>query len=454
MWNYPSKAANNGATIAGRHMAGEFNNYMAEILRAITSMGIAPTSYPVDPTVAVDPNMAMLAEALARAASLGVAYADTGSVNSYVLSAVGADVVPPKALFTGMRARWIPAHANTGASTANVAGIGSKAILRYDGSALSAGDISGPVDMEYSSAANSGAGAWLLMPWCYAASSVVSSGSSVGDVKNLLINGGFRVNQRNFAGGALSAGAYGYDRWKADTGGANVSVTADVVTLTSGTIVQVVEQPNPTVASTSVTLSVEDLTSGNLSVVVGSQSGTITAGSGRRGVTLSLAAGDSGNLTVKLSPASGAVTFKRVQLERGASATTWEFRPLPTEKVLCKRYWQKGWNEAIGVGTPNASSSFYKHKWMQVHLPAAKSASTLIAATVILPVEMRTTPTVTTYDGAGTSGKISLYTSASGANSNGTTPYDVQVGPEAITVYDYASTGYGLFCLWTADAEL
>ena len=38
---------------------------------------------------------------------------------------------------------------------------------------------------------------------------------------NLLLNGDFQINQRGFAGGALSAGTYGFDRWKADAGGAN-----------------------------------------------------------------------------------------------------------------------------------------------------------------------------------------------------------------------------------------
>jgi len=34
--------------------------------------------------------------------------------------------------------------------------------------------------------------------------------------ENLLINGDFQINQRGFGGGALTAGVYGFDRWKAE----------------------------------------------------------------------------------------------------------------------------------------------------------------------------------------------------------------------------------------------
>lgn len=33
-------------------------------------------------------------------------------------------------------------------------------------------------------------------------------------IRNLLINGDMLINQGSFAGGALGAGIYGYDRWK------------------------------------------------------------------------------------------------------------------------------------------------------------------------------------------------------------------------------------------------
>jgi len=160
---------------------------------------------------------------------------------------------------------------------------------------------------------------------------------------NLLINGDFSVNQRGFAGGALSAGQYGFDRWKADTGGADLSLSGLVATLASGAIVQVVEPATggfATFASETVTVSVENPTA-DLSVSFGSASGTIVAGSGRQSLTLALGAGDTGNLGLKLSASGGgSVSFGRVKLEVGAGATAWLARPPATEVALCKWYFQ------------------------------------------------------------------------------------------------------------------
>jgi len=163
---------------------------------------------------------------------------------------------------------------------------------------------------------------------------------------NLLVNGDWQINQRGFAGGALAAGSYGYDRWKAHIGGASLNRSGFDLTLTSGAVRQMVE---PTLwgvtsfASTPLCLSVEDLSGGNLDVIIGSVSGTITAGSGRRFVVLTPAAGDVGNLTIQLAPAAGAVTFRSIKLETGATPSPWLARSQTQERQLCERYhWRPG----------------------------------------------------------------------------------------------------------------
>lgn len=156
--------------------------------------------------------------------------------------------------------------------------------------------------------------------------------------QNLLINGDFQINQRAFAGGALAAGAYGYDRWKA-SGASSMTLAGDVLTLASGEIAQVVERAFwglASLASTTVTLSVESPMQ-DLAVVIGSASGTIAAGAGRRGVTLTTGAGDTGNVTVKVARSGGgSASFGRVKLELGAGATPWQGRP--EEGWLAARY--------------------------------------------------------------------------------------------------------------------
>ncbi|MCU4182563.1 DUF2793 domain-containing protein [Bosea sp. BH3] len=194
---------------------------------------------------------------------------------------------------------------------------------------------------------------------------------------NLLVNGDMAINQRAFAGGALAAGSYGFDRWKADAGGANLSAGSFAITLNSGAIVQPVEPALWGLASfagVTLTLSVENLSGGDLSVTVGSQSGTIAAGSGRRSFTLTLAMGDVGALAVKLSPSAGAVSFGRAKLEHGPLATGWTARPLSVEQMLCRRY--------------------HTRLDGQILIDAYQAATAASRQAVVLPAPMRTTPVV------------------------------------------------------------
>lgn len=63
--------------------------------------------------------------------------ADTGAANAYVVTLSPALT----AHVTGMPVRFKAAHANTGASTININGLGAVAIKKYSNTALNAGDI-------------------------------------------------------------------------------------------------------------------------------------------------------------------------------------------------------------------------------------------------------------------------------------------------------------------------
>lgn len=169
--------------------------------------------------------------------------------------------------------------------------------------------------------------------------------------KNYLINPQMNINQRNFAGGALAANVYGFDRWKGGAGGCNISVnqTTAVITHTSGTYQQIIEAPG--LAGKTVTLSVEN-PSGALNVNVGGVSATITAGAGRRGQQFAIPAGATGNITVAISATN--VTYARPQLELGSTPTPFEYRPVALEMALCRRYGQAGFlfsRGAVSVAT-------------------------------------------------------------------------------------------------------
>lgn len=187
-----------------------------------------------------------------------------------------------------------------------------------------------------------------------AASSAATATSALAGipVKNYLINGDFVINQRTSTTSPLLAGTYGYDRWKAGATDCTFSLNAGVLTHTSGPLVQVIEAPN--LAGVTVTVSVGDLTSGDLNVDIDGVTGTITAGAGRRGVTLVVPSSSTGNVTLTLTPAAGAVTYKQAQLERGSTASAFEFRSAAIEWALCLRYCER-----VGSAVGGAAAVIY-----------------------------------------------------------------------------------------------
>lgn len=207
----------------------------------------------------------------------------------------------------------------------------------------------------------------------------------------LLINGDFQVNQRAFAGGALAAGIYGYDRWR---GAGTISTSGFLVTLSSGSIIQVIEPAAfglASLASTSVTVSM-DTPSADVTIALGTATGVITAGSGRRSVTLTTGAGDTGNIAFSITKTTaGTVTFGRVKASLVAFDTAWIERPFAHEVLLCQRYFYALPGSLFIDSYDGAGGAYYY-------------------AYLTFPVMMRATPTAT---GTITSSS-NLYASAPG----------------------------------------
>lgn len=187
---------------------------------------------------------------------------------------------------------------------------------------------------------------------------------------NLLLNGDMQINQRGFAGGALALNAYGYDRWKSGSSTTNIGAGTNlVITQAAGIVQQIIENGGVNFAGQQITISVED-PSANLTVSVQASSGTTTqisgtlpAGTGRQGVTLTVPTGATGNLTVAIQ-VSSSTTYKRVKAELGDTFTAWEQRPRALEVAGCHRYYYRNVQKtyvAQGVirGSGNSASFFY-----------------------------------------------------------------------------------------------
>ncbi len=266
---------------------------------------------------------------------------------------------------------------------------------------------------------------------------------------NLLINGDMRVNQRVFAGGALAAGVFGYDRMFADTGGCNISVnqSTGIITHTSGTWCQAIEAPRGVFGAT-VTVSVADLSGGSLTVSVGGVSATITAGTGRRYVNV-VAPGSSGtgNLLVKFTGTS--LTYREVAVVRGSDMAGFQQLDRSVSLLQCQRFWQKSYLQSVAPATPNqdAGASII----LLNGLPAGPTY--LLGSNVRFVPVMRATPSIVVYSKTtGASGKMRDDNAGADVNASVANPSDSNFF--AFGSNSTAIAGINLQFQWSADAEI
>jgi hypothetical protein len=187
-------------------------------------------------------------------------------------------------------------------------------------------------------------------------------GTAVGGIgRNRLHNGGFGINQRTAVSGtAITAGAYGHDRWKAGSGGCTYTFTqtqpATTITLTAGTLQQVVEAL--TVEGGAYTLS-----------WAGTAQGRVNAGSyAASPITVT---GLSANTAITVEFNTGSVG--QAQLEPGSAASAFVRRSYRYELAECQRFYQTGQAAVFGYGISGAAFGY----------------------TFPLPVTMRASPTMT-----------------------------------------------------------
>ncbi len=137
-----------------------------------------------------------------------------------------------------------------------------------------------------------------------------------------------------------------------------------------------------------------------------------------------------------------------VQIEEGSVATDFESRPIGLEQALAQRYYQKSFPDSVVPAQNAGRTGAYE-------LVQSVGPSLLVVfASVILPVQMRATPTVTLFNpsaanaeirnvSAGTNwtGSVAVLKTEKSFSTNGTTPAGS----------DEADGGS---FHWTADAEL
>jgi len=191
------------------------------------------------------------------------------------------------------------------------------------------------------------------------------NGQAIG-TKNVIIDGNFNVNQRGVSGTVtLAAGAYGHDRWKGGASGCTYtfSTVANVTTLTisAGSLIQVVEGLN--LQSGTYTLS-----------FLGTAQGKINGGSySASGVTGTATGGT--NMSIEFNTG----TLSLVQLEKGSTATSFDYRPYGTELALCQRYYETG-SATLLAGRIDTGGSYFSNYWRHPFKVTKRAAPTVTQA--------------------------------------------------------------------------
>jgi len=255
---------------------------------------------------------------------------------------------------------------------------------------------------------------------------LLSSTAQYTGFKNRIINGAMVIDQRN-AGAALSVttGVYTIDRWvgassggtttfqriaSGTTGFSNAIQIKPLTSVTLSTFYQRIESNNcQDLASATVTVSgqiyIDNASGVTCTLYIGipsaadnytttnyltGQTITLTGGSYVSfSKTFSLTSNGSNGLEVNIQFSSAVgktIQLTGVQLEKGSTATSFDYRPYGTEFALCQRYYQTstaycyigaktsantGWNfsnlpvnmRAAGTGTIASTSSTLGASW-------------------------------------------------------------------------------------------
>jgi len=135
-----------------------------------------------------------------------------------------------------------------------------------------------------------------------------------------------------------------------------------------------------------------------------------------------------------------------VQLEVGATATSFDYRPYGTELALCQRYYAKSYQTSVAPATASTFDGV-------VVVCSTGTASGTLIASFGFPVEMRAKPTMTYYSpNDGSSGVWRDITS--GTNKTVSNYYDPSTrGASVYNTATWTSTAAG-FGHWVASIEL
>jgi len=148
-----------------------------------------------------------------------------------------------------------------------------------------------------------------------------------------------------------------------------------------------------------------------------------------------------------------------VQLEKGSTATSFDYRPYGTELALCQRYYEKSYAQGTVAGTGSTSGN--GGGIVSSTLAGSTAGNTgFLPLSIPFKVTKRTSPTLVSYDFDGTANAVRVY--PADAKKTGVTAFAnlVDTGGFQFMSFDASSatslTSFtnGIMFSWTASAEL
>jgi hypothetical protein len=140
--------------------------------------------------------------------------------------------------------------------------------------------------------------------------------------------------------------------------------------------------------------------------------------------------------------ASATFYITGVQLEKGSTATSFDYRPYGTELALCQRYYEKSYNQDVVPGVASFTPGFASS--------TASSNAPTQANGCTFKVTKRANPTCVSYN-AVTGASGSAYRVSDGTNVAVTL---TSIGYSGVGYLDFASNPNGYYWHFTASAEL
>lgn len=154
--------------------------------------------------------------------------------------------------------------------------------------------------------------------------------------------------------------------------------------------------------------------------------------------------------TTSLLATSGATLYiTGVQLEKGTTASTFEFRSIQKELSLCQRYYEKSYDTLTAPGTATTSGVVYA-------TITSDSAGSLVSS-VSFSVPKRIAPTITIYNSNFASTTGTWRYARSGVAENSYNVVSLYPGTRSFNCYGNTSAAWTAayqYGHWIADAEL